>query len=195
MTEPKAKLFPTKNLEELLNERKLGQAKKAEETPTALVETSEVAFKPCKAQRELKVRFYTAIKGLGIDISTLDVDTVDRYCHSEALYNWWGLPGFKEWFCNAETHKHKVRLLLERQIELLEEIQENAEGLYSVKDVLAAGKQILEYKKAFDDDEKSTASEVASDDDTIKRIAARMLEAKRLQKEKEPKQIGVALPS
>jgi hypothetical protein len=215
--ELKAKLFQTKSLAELMGERSLGKAANApesaaaeqsaksptkprsnvpaEETPEAIVAAAEVAFKPCRDQRMAKAAFYTAIKGLGIDIAHLDIDTVARYCSHAALYNWWELPGFKDWFRNAEIHKHKVRMLLDRQLELLEEIQENVDQLYSVKDVLAAGKQILEYKKAFEDDDKAGSKDMASDEETVTRIASKMLEAKRLADKQKQLAGRVELPS
>jgi hypothetical protein len=194
----KPKLMPTKNLDQILAERVTGNREvSVKETPAEIVRDSEICFKPSKEMRMVKATFYTCIKGLGIDISALDVDVVARYVAHNSLYNWWAVPGFKEWFKNAEVHKYKVRMLVDKQLELLEEIQDNPDQAYSVKDILAAGKQILEYKKAFEDEEKDLQGK-AADEETVKRIAARVLETKRLvekRKELEDKFTNIELPS
>ncbi len=195
----KVKLTMTKNIDALMKERNLGNEESSDESSDKSSSdespSDSYIFKPSKDQRSHRAIFYVSIKGLGIDLSKLGVDLIDRYAPHACLRNWLELPGFLDWFKNAESHRYKVRMLLDKQLELLEEIQENREGIYSVRDILAAGKQILEYKKTFDDEEKDS-KDTSTDEDTVRRIAAKLLDAKRLaDKRHEDSQPRLELPS
>ena len=154
----------------------------AEVTTEVTAEVDDVAFSPTREQRKIRAVFYAAAKSKQVDLKAgITFDLVNELVPGcRQLRAWWHNDLFTEWFLNTNTYQTRIDYLIDLQLDNLEEVITNREGLYTTRDQVAAGRQLAEYKKAFIDEDKARANPDAGTD-MIKAIAERMMAAKRLQ--------------
>jgi len=139
----------------------------------------EVVFRPTPEQRKCKAKFYAVAKAKKLNMDNVDVDIVDQNAPGfRPLRNWWHNSLFVEWFTNTSSHQSRIDYLINLQLDNLEEVIINNEGLYTPRDQVAAGRQLAEYKKAFIDEEKAERPNETVD--MVRQIALKMLETKKL---------------
>lgn len=144
------------------------------------VEPDEVVFKPTREMRKARALFYAVAKSRKTDLRNLTFDAVAALIPSvKLLRQWWHNELFVEWFVNARSYQERIDYLIDLQLDNLEDVITNREGMFSAADQVRAGRQLAEYKKAFIDEAKSE-SKTTNDGDLVKALAARMLAAKQL---------------
>ena len=83
------------------------------------------------------------------------------------------------WFTNSNTYQTRIDYLIDLQLDNLEDVIINREGVHTTRDQVAAGRQLAEYKKAFIDEDKAERPDMGTD--MVRAIAARLMASKRLQ--------------
>ena len=162
------------------------------EIPTVVEETALDIFRPSKLMKQLKAEFYSQSRGRDLP-AILDIEDVLKVIPDRRVRNWWENPSFCSWFMNGSEHVQKVDYLLARQLDNLEEIIEGDSELYSVKDKLAAGKQIMEYMKEFaNNKDKSNGERELTAGDKMELAKAMM---KQMKEDKEKADIDDIIPS
>ena len=165
----------------------------AADVATAVHEVSgdpeDVTFRPSREQRKARALFYATAKSKHIDVSqgvTVDLatDVIPSY---KLLPQWWHNDLFVEWFTNSNTYQTRIDYLIDLQLDNLEDVIVNREGVHTTRDQVAAGRQLAEYKKAFIDEDKAERPDMGTD--MVRAIAARLMASKRLP------QVCVAAPT
>jgi len=202
----------TKTAEDLKEEKKEQVIQQTETAavqvtvPTAAVAVvtpePDVTFTPTRLQRRLRAEFYAKTRGILLDMQTLDIETVQRYVTHDLLHKYWGDVEFRIWFKNADEAASRIRYLTELQLDNIEKILMNEGDVYSVSAVMAAGKQLMELKRAYEDSlafDGQGGKALPNDETTVKRLAQQMLEAKkqmdRVKERAEGRTVKVELPS
>jgi hypothetical protein len=143
----------------------------------------DMVFRPTADMRKLKASFYMKTRGSSIDIAHIDVDQVHAYTPHERLRGWWRNPEFVAWFRNTDEHRSRVFFLLDQHLTNLQTILENVSGEYTVRDQLAAGKQVMELQSTYIAEDRYEKEEKAvalrASPDLVKQIAAKIIEEKK----------------
>jgi hypothetical protein len=145
------------------------------------VPTEDVVFRPTREQRKAKAMFYATAKARRVDLKpgiTMDL-AQELLPTSRYIKTWWHNDLFVEWFTNSTSYQQRIDYLIDLQLDNLEDVVVNREGIYTARDQVAAGKQLAEYKKAFIEEDKAERPDVGVD--VIKALAAKMLAEKRKQ--------------
>ncbi len=189
------RLHITKTAQDLINEGKGAEIGRpnGEIEEIVLPETTADMFKPSRDMQKLKAAFYSLSKNKMIDPESITADVVNKATGSNLVFNWWRNESFVAWFKNADDIVAKINYLLAVHLSNLEEIMINADGLYSAKDLLAAGKQISELSADFQKMEQNAPATMSPEQ--VKELALKMMEAKKLKAKPEPKQTKVELPT
>jgi hypothetical protein len=143
-------------------------------------EPTEVTFRPSREQRKLKAMFGAVAKSKKLDIKsgvTLEL-VLQLVPGCRTLRNWWHNELFVEWFTNASSYQQRIDYLIDLQLDNLEDVITNREGIFTARDQVAAGRQLAEYKKAFIEEDKADRPDMGAD--MIKALAARVVAAKQL---------------
>ena len=144
------------------------------------IEPEEVTFRPSREQRKLKAMFGAVAKSKKLDIKsgvTLEL-VLQLVPGCRTLRNWWHNELFVEWFTNASSYQQRIDYLIDLQLDNLEDVITNREGIFTARDQVAAGRQLAEYKKAFIEEDKADRPDMGAD--MIKALAARVVAAKQL---------------
>lgn len=153
-------------------------------------------FRPTPEMRRVKAEFYNKVRGMGLDVNTVDVERIQSMVPGcTQLLSWWRNHEFISWFRNAEEHRVRVRCLLDKHLDNIENILTNVSGEYSVRDQLTAGKQLIDMNNVFVAEDKNGADAVAmlkASPEQIRQLAAEMLEKKR---NEERKRLAKSMPA
>jgi hypothetical protein len=181
------KLRPTKTREDLgsvtITTEQFSSLSKALDRNLAQTASDDI-FRPTANMRRIKAEFYNKIRGMGIDINTLDVERIQKVIRAPELVTWWRNDEFRIWFQNAEEHRVRVRFLMDKHLDNIEDILNNDSGEYTVKDRLAAGKQLLDHNNAFLDEDKADRDQnkaLAVSPEKLKQLAAEIIERRKLE--------------
>lgn len=91
---------------------------------TELVEhAQDLLFMPTAPQRKLKASFWAKYRDhAAFSSENITKALVAQLTNSSQLDKWWGLPGFREWFLNADEHKERLEYLYSLCLDAAENI-------------------------------------------------------------------------
>jgi hypothetical protein len=138
-------------------------------------------FTPSKEMRQVKAKFYSKIAGTNIDYSKLTIEEVSKHISHKGLSNWWTNSEFVSWFKNSVEYSQRINYLLARQLDNLEQIIEDDAEIYSVKDKISAGKQLMEFRQELIVEQEPKDKALSEDDkkQLVEAAAARLLEKRK----------------
>lgn len=94
-------------------------------TPLNIIQTaaSELVFIPTPSQRQVKARLITKLTDNPLlDVSSLTLAEAQQLTNSAQLKDWWGRPGFKEWFLDQNEYRQRLEYLFSLALDAAEEI-------------------------------------------------------------------------
>jgi hypothetical protein len=84
---------------------------------------SELIFIPTPSQRQVKARLITKMADNPlIDLSSITLAEAQQLTGSSQLKDWWGRPGFKEWFLDQNEYRQRLEYLFSLALDAAEEI-------------------------------------------------------------------------
>lgn len=87
------------------------------------VATPELLFIPTPSQRQVKARLVTKLADSPIlDLSSITLSEAQQLTGSAQLKDWWGKPGFKEWFLDQNEYRQRLEYLFSLALDAAEEI-------------------------------------------------------------------------
>jgi len=88
--------------------------------------TSELVFIPTPSQRQVKARLITKlVDNPLLDAASLTLSEAEQITNSAQLKDWWGRPGFKEWFLDQNEYRQRLEYLFSLALDAAEEILPN----------------------------------------------------------------------
>lgn len=124
----------------------------------------EVTFNPSARQSKIKASFWSR-HPRGLAAEDMTVANVMAIVKDPGMQDWWGKPGFQDWFFNQEEGKEKLNYLFIKAIDTCENIldDERANANAKVK-VLELVAKLLDkfpnpHKHQFADDDVNKMSE------------------------------------
>lgn len=85
--------------------------------------TSELVFIPTPSQRQVKARLITKlVDNPLLDAASLTLSEAEQITNSAQLKDWWGRPGFKEWFLDQNEYRQRLEYLFSLALDAAEEI-------------------------------------------------------------------------
>jgi len=82
----------------------------------------DILFSPNPVQRKAKARFWSRYEPNPIGDGNVSLEMVQRVTGDPSTKRWWGLPGFKEWFLNAEESRERLEYLFNVALDTAESI-------------------------------------------------------------------------
>lgn len=116
-------------------------------------------FQPEMPHRKARATFWSHFQGEGaIPVPpSVDLSIALKYSGDKRLSQWWVLPGFQDWFLNAEEFQQRVEFLSQLALDSLEESLTSK--TVPLKDKLLAAKMVLEIGDKFPGRKSSAAEE------------------------------------
>lgn len=72
----------------------------------------DISFQPSPLQQSLKAQFWARfVPGPMDDSKSLSLPVIQSIVNDARLKKYWGVPGFKEWFCNADEMRERAEYL------------------------------------------------------------------------------------
>lgn len=87
------------------------------------IHSDDVSFLPSPFHQELKSQFFARFEpGPFKDAKTITLADVQAVVNEPKLRQYWGVPGFKEWFTNSNTVGEKIEYLTLIGLDALEAV-------------------------------------------------------------------------
>lgn len=84
---------------------------------------SELIFIPTPSQRQVKARLVIKLaENPIIELGSLTLAEAQQLTGSSQLKDWWGRPGFKEWFLDQNEYRQRLEYLFSLALDAAEEI-------------------------------------------------------------------------
>lgn len=85
-------------------------------------------FRPTEAQSRIRAKFWARMADNPLlDPKTITLSAAQQMTQSAALANWWGRPGFKDWFLSATVVDERLDYLLHLALASAEDILLNTD--------------------------------------------------------------------
>ena len=94
-------------------------------TPTNILAAAvpELIFIPTPSQRQVKARLITKLTDNPLtDLASITLAEAQQLTGSSQLKDWWGRPGFKEWFLDQNEYRQRLEYLFSLALDAAEEI-------------------------------------------------------------------------
>lgn len=86
-------------------------------------------FSPSVSMKKVKARFWLRYQpGPFTSPSSINAAEIARLTGSTGIKDWWGKPGFKDWFLNKDEQKEKLHYLFDKSLASLEQILDNPDA-------------------------------------------------------------------
>jgi uncharacterized protein (DUF924 family) len=88
--------------------------------------SQDLFFRPSDSHRKLKSRFWIAFSDSPLQGAKAITPTmVARITGDHRVIKWWSMPGFKEWFTNADENRERLEFLFSLALDAAENILRN----------------------------------------------------------------------
>lgn len=94
-------------------------------TPTNIISVAahELIFIPTPSQRQVKARLVVRLADNPmIELSAITLAEAQQLTGSSQLKDWWGKPGFREWFLDQNEYRQRLEYLFSLALDAAEEI-------------------------------------------------------------------------
>lgn len=105
-----------------------------------------LVFSPTREQKQAKATFWSGVEKDSItDLSQITQEMAETHGRDSRIGNWWGIPGFREWFCNWDEFRQRLEFLANHSLDQLETLLSDEKVNANAK--VAAIKLIMELSK------------------------------------------------
>jgi hypothetical protein len=164
--------------------------------PSTAIDPDEIQFHPTKRQKQARALLAIKARDKGIALSSINAYTAVELTGIDLFKQWFTNELFVEWVHREGDYAKRVDYLLSRHLDNLEEVIEDSTGELDLRTKMAAGEQLLKIRKSIADDEGAASTDNKAD--LAKRIAAAMMDKKKLEEKKQdskPRPTELRLPS